>query len=169
MRFFAKLLIAALVLAVLLPFTVIKGKDGRPLMNFSDLKMPDLGLPDLPEGVDMPAVDLPAGDSGQDIVYKWRDAEGNLHFTSQPPPEGIEYETKGYDPQANLIQSVKPEPKQEKESASAEPSDTSQVNKNSDIGNPYSPEKVEKLYKDAQNVQKLLNERFKQQEAIIGQ
>lgn len=163
MKLFTKLLIAALVLAVLLPFTILKGKDGRPLMSWKDLKAPDLDLPEVPDGLKLPN----AGATGkrQDIIYKWRDAKGELHFTSSPPPKGIEYEAKGYDPNANLIQSIEIK----HEEAVAPVAEQPQQNESKGIGNPYSPEKIEKLFKDAENVQKLLDDRMKQQEAMFGQ
>jgi hypothetical protein len=169
MKFFVKLIFAALFIAVILPFTILKGPDGRPLMSIGDLKMPNIGLPK-----DTKLPKLPrAGSPDQDIVYQWHDAEGNLHFTSQPPPEGTEYSVKGYDPRTNLIQSVKLEEKPETDQSETE-TDTEQSNSNQvksapDIGNAYSPEKVEKLINDAKNVEKLLNDRMKQQEASIGQ
>ena len=38
-----------------------------------------------------------------------------------------------------------------------------------EVGNPYSPEKIEKLFEDANNIEKLLSQRLNNQEAIIGQ
>ena len=107
-----------------------------------------------------------AGDlSGKDIFYQWYDAKGNVQFTSEPPPDGVEYTVKGFDPNANVIQAVEPLPAEGDEPAAvseAKPSDD-------DIGNPYSQEAIEKLFKDAQNIEKMLNERLKQQEAFANQ
>ncbi len=157
MKFFVKLLIAAVVLAVLLPFTILKGKDGRPLMSLDQLKAPDLSMPNMPEASSV--------GKREDIVYQWRDAKGELHFSSSPPPEGIEYTSKGYDPNTNLIQSIEVKHEEPETAVIAEP----QIKNPSDIGNPYSPDKIQKLMDDAHNVQKLLNDRMKQQEAMIGQ
>ncbi|MCP4076612.1 MAG: DUF4124 domain-containing protein [Gammaproteobacteria bacterium] len=165
MKLFGKLLIAALVLSVLLPFTILKGKDGRPLMSFSDIKAPSLSLPSMPDMPDLANNAKPSPVSGgKDIIYKWKDSKGVLHFSSSPPPEGIEFTSKGYDPNANLIQSVEviTEPTEQ-----LRPQEK-QAQAPSDIGNPYSPAKVEKLFKDAQNVEKLLNDRLKHQEALIN-
>jgi hypothetical protein len=168
MKLFVKLIFAALFLAVLLPFTLLKGKDGRPLMSVSDLKMPDISLPKVVSDAKLPK--LPGADSSnQDLVYQWRDADGNLNFTSQPPPEGIEYTVKGYDPRTNLIQSVQLEEEPKASESDSEQNDEAPVKGTSDIGNPYSPDKIEKLFNDAKNVEKLLNDRMKQQEAMIGQ
>jgi len=161
MKFFVKLMMAAVVLAVLLPFTVLKGKDGRPLMSFNDLKAPDITIPEVPD-----SLNLPEGTrigKREDIIYQWRDAKGELHFTSAPPTEGIEYTAKGYDPDANLIQSIEVK-HEEDESKVVE----SVAKKPTSIGNPYSPEKIQKLFDDAENVQQLLNDRMKQQEAILS-
>jgi hypothetical protein len=167
MKLFVKLMFAALFIAILLPFTILKGKDGRPLMSFSDLKMPSISLPKIPDS--KPPASISKGMTGKDIIYQWRDAEGNLNFTTQQPPAGIEYSVKGYDPRTNLIQSVKIEEEPEVSVTDSEQNDRVQVKGASDIGNPYSPEKVEKLFNDAKNVEKLLNDRMKQQEAMIGQ
>ncbi len=161
MKFFIKLMITALVLAVLLPFTILKGKDGRPLMSLNDLNSPDLAMPEVSDALNLP-VDSKIG-KREDIIYQWRDANGELHFTSAPPPEGIEYTAKGYDPNVNLIQSVEVK-YEEPPSMQAEP----QIKKPSDIGNPYSPDNIQKLIDDAHNVQKLMNERMKQQESILN-
>lgn len=163
MKFFVKLLIALLVLAVLLPFTVLKGKDGSPLMSLDDLKLPDLSLPEVPDSIGIPEVG--SAINRTDVIYQWRDAKGELHFTSTPPAEGIEYTAKGYDPNANLIQSIDIEHTE----ASKQEVQESQVKTPSDIGNPYSPEKIQKLFDDARNVEKLLNDRMKQHEALNGQ
>jgi len=161
MKFFVKLMIAAVVLAVLLPFTFLKGKDGKPLMSFSDLKMPNLAMPEVPDAL-KDAQRQKAG--GKDVIYKWKDAKGVLHFTSKPPPAGIEYTSKGYDPNTNLIQSVKIE-----EEKPIEPfADAPKIEKPSDLVNVYSPDKIEKLMKDAKNVQKLLNQRNQKLEAMMG-
>jgi len=104
MRFFVKIMITAVVLAVLLPFTFLKGKDGRPLMSLDKLKAPKLEMPDLPKA---------SGKPKQDLIYRWTDAEGVTHFTNTPPPAGVEYTVKGYDPNTNLIQSVQPEKPEE--------------------------------------------------------
>ena len=161
MKLFVKVMIAAVVLAVLLPFTVLKGKDGRPLMSFKDLKAPDLAMPKVPDAIDISVV-KPTG-KREDVIYQWRDAKGELHFTSSPPPPGIEYTAKGYDPNTNLIQSVEVQQEPEQEAA-PEPT----IKSPADIGNPYSPAKIEKLFDDAQKVQQLINDRVKQQEAILG-
>ncbi len=160
MRFFIKILITLVVLAILLPFTLLKGKDGRPLMSLDKLKAPELSVPKLPKGV--------TGESGKkDLIYRWTDREGVVHFTNTPPPEGVEYTVKGYDPNTNLIQSV--EPLKAEEPAARKPVQAARKTPSSlkEIGNPYSVEKVEKLMEDAQNVQKLLEDRLKKQEALI--
>ena len=160
MRFFIKILITLVVLAILLPFTLLKGKDGRPLMSLDKLKAPDISVPSLPAS---------GRDGGnKDLIYRWTDSEGVIHFTNTPPPQGVEYTVKGYDPNTNLIQSVElpqdeePSVRKPVQAATKKPPGSLQ-----EIGNPYSVEKVEKLMEDAQNVQKLLEDRLKRQEEII--
>ena len=166
MKFFAKLMISLLFIAVLLPFTILRGPDGDTLMSFSDFKLPDFSVPDMPAGAKIPSpLD---GGGGKDIVYKWQDAEGNLHFTSEPPPDGIDYNVMGFDPNTNVIQAVKP-PVEEEEPAEDETEQASGSENSDGVGNPYSPEKIEKLFEDAKNVENLVKQRMKDHEAAINQ
>ena len=171
MKLFGKLLLAILIIGLLLPFTILKGKDGNALMNFSSLKMPNLSLPEVPDFSDskVATINTPAveGMDGKDLFYKWFDAEGNLQFTTSPPPEGVEFTVKGFDPNTNVIQSVKVQA--EKAETISESEGQKKFTKAGDIGNPYSPEKIEKLIDDANNIEKLLNNRLKQQETVLGQ
>jgi hypothetical protein len=160
MKLFVKLMIAAVVLAVLMPFTFLKGKDGNPLMSLDRLKAPELSMPQLAGD------NISRGTGREDIIYQWRDADGEINFTSSPPPEGIQYTSKGYDPDTNLIQSISV--KEEQSEILETPAAATQIKKPADIGNPYSPQNVEKLINDAQGVQQVLNDRLKQQEALIG-
>ena len=177
MKLFAKLMIAALFIAVLLPFTVLKGRDGNTLMSISDIGLPDFSMPDLPSLPGLTSTsevpdpsDFATSDenlSGKDIFYKWYDAEGNVQFTTEPPAEGIEYTVKGFDPNANVIQSVKMPPK---EPVSGETGPTEQKNINpEEIGNPYSQESIKKLFSDAKNIEKMLNQRLQDQQSSINQ
>lgn len=164
MKLFAKLLITALVLAAILPFTVFKGPDGRPLMSFSDLKIPNFSTPEVPRSIQDAMPDLPQDKPGGDVIYKWRDKNGILQFTSAPPPPGVEYTAKGYDPNVNLIQSVEIPAEEPEAQQAVEVGQKS----NFDLKNPYSPKAIEKLFDDAENVQKLINDRMKKQEEIFN-
>ena len=151
-------MITILVLGILLPFTLLKGKDGSPLLSFSDMKLPesDISLPDA----------VP-GSADVSLIYQWTDGEDNIQFSNTPPPQGVEYTVKGYDPNLNVIQAVELPgdiPEEELETDSNE-----KITSAGDIGNPYSPEKIEKLIDDANNIEKLLNQRVKNQEALLDQ
>jgi hypothetical protein len=176
MKLFVKLSLFVLVAGLLLPFTFLKGQDGKTLMSFSDIKFPELSFAHL-FGDNLPGIDdlkgltnISESTSGSNQIYKWTDSDGSLQFSSSPPVEGIEYTVKGYDPNQNVIQAVNIKPEVEAVEAvvvgSAGEQKTSGVSK---VGNPYSVEKVEKLYKDAEGLESLLNDRLKKQEAIIGQ
>ena len=173
MKLFAKLMIALLVLALLLPFTYLKDDNGDSLMSFSDFRMPDFSLP----GFSLP--DIPGFSSsgnkassdedlaGKDLFYKWYDAEGNVQFTTEPPVDGIEYTVKGFDPDANVIQAVKI-PVNETVADDSKP----EQNKNEpseSTDNPYSPEKIKKLFEDTKNLEALLNQRAQDQDSAINQ
>jgi hypothetical protein len=45
---------------------------------------------------------LPASPTSAPALYKWRDAQGHLHYTDAPPTDRP-YETVRYDPNANVL------------------------------------------------------------------
>ena len=169
MKLFVKLMLALLVIACLLPFTVLKNKDGRTLASFSDLSLPDLSLPDfsLPDMPDLSASKdlLPAqgGSAGMSTFYKWYDPQGNVQFTTEPPPDGVDYTVKEFDPNANLLQAVEI-PVEEEPQPLAEP----QQQPSAEPDSPYDKESISKLFEDAKNVQKLLNQRNQSQNDNIN-
>jgi hypothetical protein len=175
MKLFVKLMVALLFIALMLPFTILKGPDGKTLMSFSDFSLPDMSfdVPDLPEissgggtatlqaGDTIPGAD--SGIEGKDIFYQWHDSAGDIQFTTEPPPEGIPYTVKGYDPNTNVIQSVKLPQEEPKEVA------PKTVDNDGEITNPYDQENIKKLIDDAKNIEKMLDQRFKQQDELLNQ
>lgn len=169
---FIKLLIAILVISLLLPFTFLKDKHGNPMLSVGDLNFPSLtlpelsmpdflssGMPKLPEGV--------KGSDGKDMIYQWTDADGNVQFSNSQPPEGVVYTLKGYDPNLNVIQAVETQAAGSEEVSGSE--SKKKITSAKDIGSPYSVERIEKLFEDANNIEKLLNQRLNNQAAEIGQ
>ena len=108
--------------------------------------------------------------SREDIFYRWNDAKGNVHFTTEPPPDGIEYSVKGYNPDANVIQAVKlpDEPVAEPPATVAEPASADKSSAQ-DIDNPYNKNNVQKLFDDSNNIEQLLNQRLNNQNSVINQ
>ncbi len=83
MKLFIKLMIFLVVVACAAPF-ILKRDDARPWMSLSDLKTPDISLPDV-----KPIADQISGltdeisdkkSSEPDTVYKWKDENGVWHF-----------------------------------------------------------------------------------------
>ena len=162
MKLFPKLMLTALVLAVLLPFAILKKSDGTTMLSFKDFKWPDFLSAGIP---DMPSADGITGDRVV-AIYQWQDSQGNIQFTNEPPPQGIEFEVKHYDTNANVIQSVRlPSEEPEVPVVTAEPMASGTV----EAPSPYSPESVKQMMDDAQEIQNLLNERFEKQQSAINQ
>jgi len=177
MKLPAKMLIAALVIALLLPFILLKGKDGSAMLkvrdlNFASVSLPELsmsdflswGLPSIPGRNSSPDDESL---TGNDVIYKWTDANGNLQFSNNRPPEGIVYTIKGYDPNLNVIQAVETRPTGP--DAVPEYESKKKVTSAKDIASPYSIEKIEKLFENANNIENLLDQRMENQAAEIGQ
>lgn len=99
---------ATLAIAAVLSFTILRGEDGKTLLSFSDFKIPEIDLAEfslmnLPESWWSPGTELPGAEI---TIYEWPDIEGNLQFSNSPPPEGIEYTVKKYNPNENVIPAV---------------------------------------------------------------
>lgn len=169
MKLFAKLMLALLVIGMLLPFTILKDESGNPLMSFSDFELPGLSMPSLPKAPEIDSMTESADFiGGRDTIYQWHDSEGNIQFTTDPPPQGTEYQVRHFDPDANVIKSV--DMPISETSAANSGSDAEQNADSADQEiNPYSQDGVKKLIEDAKNVEKLLNQRFRSQESAINQ
>jgi hypothetical protein len=179
MKLFVKLMLVALVVGFLLPFTLLKDDEGKTLMSFSDFNLPDFKMPDFK----MPDFKMPdmlasdkllrtnGGGSREDVFYRWNDAKGNVNFTTEPPPDGIEYTVKGYNPDTNLIQAVEipvEEPVVDPPPPGSEPASE---NKSSaqDPDSPYSKDNIQKLFDDTRNLEQMFNQRYNNQNSAANQ
>ncbi len=103
MKIMIKLLVLVLIGAVVAPL-VIKGPDGKPMMAWQDFfsSTPTTAY-----------ISPSKGSSSLTTVYKWKDADGQWHF-SDKTVEGNNHETIKYNPKSNIIQSLakKEEPNQ---------------------------------------------------------
>ncbi len=167
-------MLAAVVIALLLPFTLLKDDQGKTLMSFSDFSLQDISLPDfsIPDmsGLFSSKKLLPANtrSDGKDIFYRWNDAQGNVHFTTELPPDGIEYTVKGYDPKANVIQSVKRRTETDALESAPNPTDPGTDDSTPSADSAYNPAKVKKLINDTKNIEKILNQRYENQNSAIN-
>jgi hypothetical protein len=166
MKMFGKLMLTLLVLAVLAPFTILKNSEGRPLMSFSSLSLPDFDVPDISSVASSSSALAPSINGNKvDKFYKWYDASGTLQFTTEPPPDGIDYSVKEFDPDTNLIRAVSlPVEEEVKETTDA----TSGKEPALEIGSPYNPDDIKKLLEDAQNIEKKLQQRFEDQNSALN-
>jgi len=148
---------AALVIAAVLAFTILKGEDGKTLLSFPDFEVPEIDLADfslmsLPESWRSSSSELARAES---TIYKWTDIDGNLQFSNSPPPEGIEYTLKKYDPNENVIPAVG--------------TDSSDAGQKGGFGSIFSPGAIEKMFKDTNNVDQSQTDRKNNLDAVLGQ
>jgi hypothetical protein len=158
MRLFSRkiirLLLLLLLFAALAPF-VLPLNHGKPLLSLERLRlpaMPEISLPSVQESQDNPTV----------TAYKWRDAEGNWQFASEPP-QGLPYETIELDPNTNLLQGLKntPAPAAEDARQSDEPSKD-----DGEAAFGYTPEKIEKVMEKARQARDALESHNKSLEGL---
>jgi len=168
MKLFMKLILAALVLGLLLPFTLLKDEQGKTLMSFSSFSLPDFKLPGMLSGKQiLPDID---GHGRQDIVYRWHDSKGNIHFTTDPPADGIQFTVKGYDPSANVIRAVEfADGDAPLESIAADTSVANGQNTSPDRDKVYDKDNILNLFDDSSNIQQVLNHRLDKQNSAVNQ
>lgn len=153
-RTFVRALLGALVLAGVIPF-VLPLRDGKPLLDYRLLSAPEL-----------PRLTLPDGEtaSAPVTVYKWRGADGEWQFGNAPPAQGTRFEVVTVDPEANLIQALKPQ------AAVAAPADPATPPAGSPIGNPidaYSPANIQQTLDKAQAARSAMDRHTAAQEAML--
>ena len=170
MKLFAKVMLAVLVIAMLLPFTILKDDSGNTLMSFSDLSLPDFSFSSMSGKIPVAKEITPASNllQGEVAIYQWYDGEGNIQFSSEPPAAGIDYEVRRFDPDANVIQSVTLPSKDRAADSAGQPGETA-AGDPAEIGNPYTEDSIKKLFEDARNLEKVLGQRLKDQENAIKQ
>lgn len=90
-------------------------------------------------------------------VYRWRDADGNMHFSDTPPGDGAGFESIEIDPDANLIKGVggSSEGPRPEAGAPALPA------------NPYHPDSIKRLFEQAEAVKETLNQRYREQQQLL--
>jgi hypothetical protein len=158
MKLFIKLMLTLLTIAVVLPFTSIM-PGGMPLFKWSDIKMPQIKTPQLPE--------LSGGtpDRGKiQTFYKWKDDNGAVHYSDQPPKENVDgLSTVEVNPDTNLLPAV--------DTATTQPAAKSEGQKRvakNDAPSSYSPETIKRLFEDAHKLQEKANQRKKMLDGIEG-
>lgn len=161
-------MIAILVIGGLAPFTILKGKDGKPLMSFSDIKapkmkVPDIGIPDLNNAVKRD--EKSSYDEG--TVFKWKDKDGVWQFSSKPPKDSQFTSTK-YDNNLNVIKPVKTKRSENNTNGLSNEQKKPKPKGVADLGSAYSPENVEKLFDDANNLENVLKGRIDKQNELLN-
>lgn len=133
---------------------------------FAGMKLPSLSFDSASLGVATDSLKGLSPVGGKDTIYKWVDEHGVTQYTSEPPPETVAMTQLELDENTNVIQGLKmPEAEAPTNSQNAQnpPAQLALPD-----GNLYSPEKIKKVIDDAKNVQKLLNDRVKQQDDALN-
>lgn len=103
MRFLRKLLVSGIVSLGLAGYGIYLYTGKPPWVFFQGLPvpaMPKLEPPSLPKLGDM----LPKAETtGKDQLYKWLDAQGQWHYTSERPAEGVKFELLTIDRSTNVL------------------------------------------------------------------
>ncbi len=162
MRLIIKLLLFVLVAGIFLPFFTL-GPGGGPLLDPPELALLDIEVPQLPNFMGKEEAVTTSGSSTQ--VYRWRDSEGQIHYSSEPPPKTVKAKGVTLDSHVNVVPAVKFDatPRQRetgKQSREKLPGSIDPI---------YSPQKVKQLIDDAHDAQDLLNSRKNELDRQAGE
>ncbi len=146
-RSLTPILLGTLVIAGVVPF-ILPLKNGKPLLDYRQIRAPS--LPDI--GV----AEFGTNSVNQEpvTVYKWRGTDGEWQFGSNPPGNGIPVDVV----RIELDQTVSSPPPDAGTGAPAGASDT--------VADVYSPTRIQHTIEQARQVQSMLNQRAKDQEAM---
>lgn len=166
MRKTIRLLLLLLLFIVIFPF-VYPWKDGKPLLSWSELTLPELPSIELPK---MPRIPLPgkeetAREPNQPVkLYRWQGVDGSTQFSNEPPAQGVAYEVVEVNPDTNLIRAVPTTGTDEE----MKPETTGIGEGSGSLPSPLtvSPGEALQLIEDARKVQQLSDQRLRQQEAL---
>lgn len=126
---------------------------GVPEVKLPEVKMPDISLPDFTK-------------SEGDVVtvYKWVDDQGVINYSQEQPVRVGQFDIIAVDPNTNLVQGDSiPEP----EVAPPQKEEVVQQPKLPAMDLLPSPDRVQKLMQDAQNIQNQMNDRTRQLEQAL--
>ncbi len=167
-------LIMLLVLTVLLLF-FFKGRDGRSLLESDKIRdlrtgLPEhLGLEDLIEKIKQPFENQSGSRKDNEVIYRWKNADGVWCFSNQPNPDGPS-EIMQMSKEASVVRMHQPKPKedakevkdkaQQKPSAQDESIVSSPVPSTTAIPLLQAPE----LIKKAEKLKEQLNKRTQEME-----
>jgi hypothetical protein len=85
-----------------------------------------------------------------------------------PPPDGVEYTAKGYNPDTNLIQAVEI-PVEEPVVEPPQPGASENMSSAQDPDNPYSKDNIQKLFDDTRNLEQMFKQRNKNLNSAANQ
>lgn len=139
------------------------------------------GLPDFLKGLlpgssgeDKPVMNVSNAVTNEEVkLYKWVDEKGVTHF-SDTDPMNVQVEEKHLKPNTNLMKAVRPAEEETGEDSGGGVitlggDDKDKKDGEPTLENPYTPEAVQKLVKDAQNVAKMMEQRSQELNKIQGQ
>gem|GEM_PF-1876214 len=106
------------------------------------------------------------GSSDSKYLYKWRNAKGIIHYTSEKPAADIEVETIELSRDTNIVPAVSEASIKQNDSHKPSPE-----TRNLDVSavNHYSPQGIEQLFDQANNVKDIVNEHYEQQNSSSKQ
>lgn len=156
-KIYYRTLLTIIVVACLMPF-VIKGRDGRPLMQLTDLKMPALAVPGKESIGGMTDSFASSTQTEKVTVYRWQDDQGIWHFSDAENPSGQSEAV-----QVSLDRTIPGTPVNEA-SAQARPASRAEEM----LAEPMPLLHAGEILEQARNVETVLQQRYQRQEQLTS-
>lgn len=166
MRRYLRTLLLLLLFAAIFPF-VYPWQDGRPLLSWSELRLPGLSSLQLPELPELAPPVVPGSGEARTPnepvrLYRWQGSDGTTQFSNEPPAVGMKYEVVEVNPDANLVPATPLTPPAAPEAGSGESRPTPTLPSPLTV----SPGEALQLLEDARALREQSYERLRQQEAV---
>ena len=137
-----------------------------PNLAIQKPSMPDLNLSKISESA-TELFNLNEKDSSDTkYLYKWRDAKGIIHYTSEKPAVNITVETIKLSSETNIVPAVSTTDTNQNTSQIQLPQGVDDDKSNAIL---YSPQGIEQLFDQANDVQNLINEHYDDKSTLSEQ
>lgn len=171
-KFFLKIILIVIILFSISQYTNYLFTGKTPNINFQKPALPKLS--NITDTINNKIDSLKSGSNEQIVskesfLYKWRDENGVIHYTSERPKEYIKsVESIKIDNNTNVVPSVTDNTSDTNEINNPQPSQQQSSPATELPANIYSPEGIKHLFDQAKGIQDLVNDQFSQQENIIN-
>lgn len=176
LKFLLKIFLIAFILFALGKYASYLMTGQPPTVDIKAPVIPDINISEITEGlseaiskkIKLVKEEVNESKNEDNTIYKWRDNNGVLYYTSEQPPDDVNYESISYNKETNVVPAINTATN--KTNTQDNKSTSSPKSLSTDFPeNVYSPKGIEHLFNQAKDIQNLVNDQFSNQDNISNQ